>query len=124
MGAENQSLFTLSDDSLSFYLDINNYPELKAIVPFLADQNFEVYGPEYNQGMSEADYLDMIYFLLGEDGPEAITNGVMEININVPGTITAADGCRIAGTNTAVFTFPIIDFLLLNTPLSFSVAWE
>ena len=124
MGADNQSLFTISDNSLSFYLDINNYPELKAIVPFLSDQNFEVYGPEYNQGMSETDYLDMIYFLLGEDGPEAISNGLIDVNITVPGTVTEADGCTIVDDNTVRFSFPIIHFLLLNEPLSFSVAWN
>ena len=124
MGAENQSLFEITDNSISFHLDISNYPELKALVPFLSDQNFEVYGPEYNQGMSEQDYLDMIYFLLGEDGPEAVSNGTVEIRITVPGTITSASGCRIEGTNTAIYAFPIIDFLLLNNPLSFSISWE
>ena len=124
MGAENQSLFTLSENSMSFYLDINNYPELKAVVPFLADQNFEVYGPEYNQGMSEADYLDMIYFLLGEDGPEAITNGVININIEVPGNVVSTAGCTQTGDSSVSYTFPIIDFLLLGEPLAFTVEWE
>ena len=66
-GAADQSFVKIGENSFSFYLDINNYPELKTIVPFLADPNFEVYGPEYNQGMGEADYLEMIYFLLGND---------------------------------------------------------
>lgn len=124
LGAENQTLFALTDNSLSFHLDISNYEELKSAVPFLADPNFEVYGPEYNQGMSETDYLDMIYFLLGEDGPEAITKGIIEIAISVPGTITEASNCDITGENTVSFNFPIIDFLLLNEPLEFSVSWE
>ncbi len=124
MGAENQTLFTLSSNSLSFHLDIDNYSELKSAVPFLADPNFEVYGPEYNQGMSETDYLDMIYFLLGEDGPEAITNGIISVNITVPGTITDAAGCSVTGENTAAFSFPIIDFLLLSESLEFSVTWN
>ena len=124
MGAENQSIFTLTDNSIAFSLDINNYPELKSIVPFLADPNFEVYGPEYNQGMSEADYLDMIYFLLGEEGPEAVTNGTVEVLLTVPGTITETKGCTAINGNTASFEFPIIDFLLLNTPLSFSIVWQ
>ena len=124
MGAENQTLFVLDDHSISFSLDMENYQELKAVVPFLADPNFEVYGPEYNQGMSEADYLDMIYFLLGEDGPDAVANGVVEVSITVPGTITDAEGCKVTGTDTASFRFPIIDFLLLNEPLAFSIEWE
>ena len=124
MGAADQSLFTITGSSLSFYLDINNYQELKAVVPFLADQNFEVYGPEYNQGMTESDYLDMIYFLLGEDGPEAIANGLINVNITLPGKVSSAEGCSITGDNTVQFSFPIIKFLLLNEPLSFSVEWN
>ena len=123
-GIENQSLFTLTDGSFAFHLDISNYGELKEIVPFLADPNFEVYGPEYNQGMSDADYLEMISFLLGEDGPEAIRNGLVTVRISVPGTITATEGAEAAEPSVAEFSFPIISFLLLNDPISFSVSWE
>ena len=124
LGAENQTLFALTDNSLSFHLDISNYEELKSAVPFLADPNFEVYGPEYNQGMSETDYLDMIYFLLGEDGPEAIANGMVTMDITVPGTVMNTENAEITGENTARYSFPIIAFLLLNEPLSFSIEWQ
>ena len=94
------------------------------IVPFLADPNFEVYGPEYNQGMSEADYLDMIYFLLGEEGPDAISNGNVTINLTVPGTVTETVNAEKISDNTISYSFPVISFLLLSEPLSFSVQWE
>ena len=123
-GIGDQSLMTLTDNSFSFHLDIANYAELKEIVPFLADPNFEVYGPEYNQGMSEADYLEMISFLLGEDGPGAIENGLVTVRISVPGTITEAENAEITGASSAEFSFPIISFLLLNEPISFSISWE
>lgn len=123
-GAENQSFVRIDDSSFSFYLDINNYPELKTIVPFLADPNFEVYGPEYNQGMSEEDYLEMIYFLLGEEGPGAISNGEVTINITVPGTITSAENAEKTSDSSISYSFPVIAFLLLSEPLSFSVSWQ
>lgn len=119
-----QSLITLSDSHFAFYLDINNYEELKEMVPFLGDSNFEVYGPEYNQGMSEEDYLEMISFLLGEEGPEAIENGLVTVNIEVPGTITATESAVKVNDSIASYSFPIISFLLLNEPLSFSIDWE
>ena len=122
-GAAEQSLINRDEKSFSFYLDINNYPELKTIVPFLADPNFEVYGPEYNQGMSEADYLEMIYFLLGEEGPDAISNGEVTINITVPGTITSVENAEQISENTISYSFPVIAFLLLSQPLSFSASW-
>ena len=123
LGISEQSIFSIGDNSFSFYLDINNYPELKTIVPFLADPNFEVYGPEYNQGMSEADYLEMIYFLLGEEGPDAISNGEVTINITVPGTITSVENAEQISENTISYSFPVIAFLLLSQPLSFSASW-
>ena len=123
-GAADQSFVKIGENSFSFYLDINNYPELKTIVPFLADPNFEVYGPEYNQGMSEDDYLDMIYFLLGEDGPDAIRNGLISVTMNVPGTLTEVTGGEKLDDNSVRFSFPIIDFLLLNEPIEFSASWE
>ena len=123
-GAEDQSFVKIDETGFSFYLDINNYPELKTMVPFLADPNFEVYGPEYNQGMSEEDYLEMIYFLLGEEGPGAISNGEVTINIEVPGTITAVENAERISDNTISYSFPVIAFLLLSEPLSFSVSWQ
>ena len=123
-GVEGQSLLEATGNSLTFHLDISNYPELKEIVPFLADPNFEVYGPEYNQGMTEDEYLEMISFLLGEDGPEAIRNGLVSFSITVPGTITGTENAVVTGECTASYSFPIIAFLLLNEPLSFSIEWQ
>ena len=123
---ENEYLISFSYSSLEELLSDFNADEqtLLKIVPFLADPNFEVYAAEYNQGMSEEDYLDMIYFLLGEDGPEAIRNGQVTMDITVPGTITATEGCEAIDSNTIRFSFPIIDFLLLNEPISFSAEWN
>ena len=117
-------MLRVSDKSLSFYVDIDNFDELTKIVPFLADPNFEVYGPMYNQGTTEEDYLDMIYYLLGEEGPDAIANGEVSIIVSVPGNITRVSNATKVSYNKARFTFPIIDFLLLNEPLTFTVDWR
>lgn len=124
LGGSSQTLFKESSNSISFYVDINNFEELTKIVPFLADPNFEVYGPLYNKDTTEEDYLDMIYFLLGEDGPDAIRNGKVIIDIKVPGTITTLKGATKVNSTTARFTFPIIDFLLLSHPLTFEINWR
>ena len=124
LGAANNTLITETENSFSFFVDINNFEELTKIVPFLADPNFEVYGPLYNQGMTEEEYLDMIYYLLGEEGPDAIKNGEVKVNIEVPGTISSVEGAVKTGDRKAEFKFPIIDFLLLNKPISFKVSWN
>lgn len=123
-GTDSQTLLSQGDDYLSFHLDIDNYAELKKAIPFLSDPNFEVYGPEYNIGMSETDYLDMIYFLLGEEGPGAITDSLITIDITVPGNIAECSGVEKIGKDTVRYSFPLIDFLLLAEPMEFFVSWD
>ena len=123
-GVENFSVLEGDDHSLSFYLDINNYSELKEMIPFLADPNFEVYGPEFNQGMSEADYSDMIFYLLGEEAPEALQTSLITINFTLPGELTKAEGVTVTGENSCSNSYPLIDFLLLSKPMSFSISWN
>ncbi len=67
---------------------------MEAIVPFLADPNFEVFLPEYNIGYTEEEYLEMIVFLLGEEAPEKITNSYIKLRVAVPGTITSYSNCK------------------------------
>jgi hypothetical protein len=74
---------------MTFYLDLENYPQLTKVIPFLADKNFEPFGPTYNQGISAEDYLEMISFMLGDEGPDAITSSSIVLDLQTPGDITA-----------------------------------
>lgn len=123
-GGNGQTLITVTDNKLDFFLDINNYPELKNIIPFLSDPNFEVFLPEYNIGYSEDDYLEMIVFLLGEEAPEKIKNSFISLQIKLPGNATNYKNVKKLNTDTVLFEFELIDFLLLSSPLSFSVSWK
>jgi hypothetical protein len=122
-GDKDQTLLTLDGTTLKFYLDINNYNQLVKVIPFLSDPNFETFGPAYNQGMSEKDYLDMISFMLGDEGPDAIRNSTITINIKAPAPITFCSGGTKVDATTFRFQFPLIDFLLLNKPMQFSLSW-
>ena len=51
-GTKNQSVLTLNNNNLVFYLDLDNYYQLTKAIPFLADPNFEPFGPEYNDSVS------------------------------------------------------------------------
>ncbi|MBN2859784.1 MAG: hypothetical protein JXK93_05945 [Sphaerochaetaceae bacterium] len=124
---EEQSLLTItkkgSRTRMSFYLDLDNYPELERIVPFMADENFETFGPRYNVGMSEAEYLEMIMYILGEEGPPAIDESVISLRLNTPGRILASEGGVMESSNTIRFDIPLIDILLLGEPVSFYAEW-
>ncbi len=123
-GGRSNTLLTLTGNSVSFTLSLENYGELKSVIPILSDSSFEVYGPEYSNGMSEDEYYEMISFLLGEEGPEVLRRSSVTVTFTLPGTVTEVTGAEKSGENTVSYTFPIIDFLLLNNPLSFSVKWN
>lgn len=118
-----QTLLTLTDTSMAFSLSMENYEQLVPIIPFLADPNFEAFGPLYNQGLSEEDYLEMISFMLGEEGPPAIEQSTITLLLETPRPIkTMTSGKKLTPT-TYEFSFPLIDFLLLDKPITFTVTW-
>ena len=63
-------------------------------------------------------------FLLGEDGPEALKKSFVSIEIETPGDITSIKGAMKTGEKKAVYSFPVVDFLTLNNPLSFTIEWK
>ena len=123
-GGKGNSLLIISDNKMTLNLTYDNYEELEDVIPFLSDPNFEVYGPRYSNGMSEEEYMDMISFLLGEAGPEALKKSFVSIEIETPGVITAIKGAMKIGERKAVYSFPVVDFLTLNNPLSFTIEWK
>ncbi len=124
LGAGNdQSLLKKSNNSLIFNLSMDNYDQLVPVIPFLADENFEAFGPVYNQGLSEGDYLEMISFMLGEEGPPAIEKSTITLRIATPKPIKSFTNGKKVGANLYEFSFPLIDFLLLADPITFSVNW-
>lgn len=121
--SDNQSIIIINDNKLNFYLDLNNYYQLTKAIPFLADPNFEPFGPEYNEGLNEDDYLEMISFMLGEEGPDAIRDSVITLNFETPSPIKSFTGGKKISSNQFQYSFPLIDFLLLAEPLEFELQW-
>lgn len=120
---QNQQLLKTTPYSVTFYLTLDTYDQLVPIIPFLADENFEAFGPLYNQGLSAEDYLEMISFMLGEEGPPAIEQSTITLLLETPRPIkTMTSGKKLTPT-TYEFSFPLIDFLLLDKPITFTVTW-
>jgi hypothetical protein len=112
-----------SDTTLLIHLDLENYPQLARMIPFLADPNFETFGPLYNEGMSEEEYLDMISYILGEEGPPSIEESVISLRLTAPSVIKRQSGGIHESPNSIRFDIPLIDFLLLAEPIEFSATW-
>ncbi len=109
--------------TLKIYLDLDNYPQLEKIIPFLADPNFETFGPRYNEGMSEDEYLDMISYILGEEGPPSINDSTISLMVTTPKPFIAHEGGIRESSSAIRFEIPLIEFLLLAEPIEFSVTW-
>ena len=99
-------------------INMDNYEQLTKMIPFLADPNFEVYGPLYNNDLTEDEYLEMVSFILGEQCPESIGNSSIKIQVVAPKAITAHNG-KARNSKTVEFSFPLIDFLLLHHSIDF-----
>ncbi len=120
---KDQQLLKATNDSITFYLTLETYPQLVPIIPFLADENFEAFGPVYNQGLSADDYLEMISFMLGEEGPPAIEQSTITLRVTTPKPIKSMTNGKKLDSTTYEFSFPLIDFLLLDKPITFTVTW-
>ena len=121
-GHADQSIITIrkaeSRTRVEISINMDNYEELTEIIPFLADPNFEVYGPLYNNDLTEEEYLEMVSFILGEQCPESIGKSKISIVVSAPKDIVSHNG-KLMDSKTVEFSFPLIDFLLLHHSIDF-----
>ncbi|MBP5552214.1 MAG: hypothetical protein J6X41_02425 [Spirochaetales bacterium] len=121
-GQADQTIVTVSKADtrtrVEISINMDNYPQLTKIIPFLADPNFEVYGPLYNNDLTEEEYLEMVSFILGEQCPESIGNSKISIQVVAPKAIVSHNG-KLRNSKTVEFSFPLIDFLLLHESIDF-----
>ena len=124
---EDQDLVTVSKNfkaltHLEFKLNLENWETLTTMVPFLAERNFAVWGPVYNNPpyayVTEEDYKDLVGFILGEDGPQAIDKSKITIVIELPKKVVSTNGEKLTDKKIS-FSFPLIDFLLLHDEICF-----
>lgn len=123
---KDQDLLVLKNNGSSsrfeLKLNLENYSVLSSVLPFLAEPNFEVWGPVYNNPpydyLTEEDYKDLVSFVLGEDGPQSIDSSVIEIRVSTAQSIKDTNGELLSPTE-VLFSFPLIDFLLLHEEILF-----
>ncbi len=121
--SQRQDILTLQGNALHIRLSLGNYHELERIVPLLASDDFKPFGPRFNQGISEDEYLEMLAFMLGDDAPDAVRSSTISLQIETPQPITSTQGMQKDGPQRATLSFPLIDLLLLQKPIEASVSW-
>jgi hypothetical protein len=109
--------------TLKLHLDKANYATLSTLFPALSDPVFAGMSPQQNDVVSEAEYLQMIEFSLGADGPALLKKSFVTLTIKPEGAITAQSGGTISG-GAVVFKIPLLKILVLDTPLDYSVSFR
>jgi hypothetical protein len=109
--------------SLKVHIDRKNFKELSAVFPAMNGAAFEGIAPQEQDTITESEYLEMIQFTLGPEGPAALKASFFDLVVKPEGTIVSQTGGTV--TNGSVtFRIPLIRVLLLDKPLDFSLVWK
>jgi hypothetical protein len=109
--------------TLKVHLTRNNFEQLYSLFPIMNNPLFESFGPMENEGVTEEEYLDMLEFAFGEDGPQGVKKSEIELDVKVDGAVVSQTGGKQRG-NTVTFSIPLIDILLLQEPLTYSIVFK
>ncbi len=96
---------TSSGDSTQFraHFDKTNYLQISALFPMVDQTLLQMFGPQEGISIAEDEYLEMMSFALGEEGPPAIKESLLETVVTVPGTVVSQSGGATVGSTV---TFP------------------
>ena len=109
--------------TLELYLDRGNYRQLSAMFPVLANPIFESLGPQEGDTTTEEEYLEIMAFAFGEEGPDVVRNSHIEVTVRTNGTIVSQRGGTLSGGN-VVFRIPLVRVLLLDKPLDYALSFK
>ena len=109
--------------SLKFHLDRGNFEHIYSLFPILANPVVESFGPLKNEDTSEKEYLEMMEFAVGEEGPEGIRNSFINLVIKISGRLLSQSGGTINKEGVS-FQIPLIRVLLLDQPLDYSITFD
>jgi len=109
--------------TVKLHLDRTNYTQLSVVFPQLKDPTFQSLGPQVDDTITEAEYLDMIRFSMGDDGPAALKKSFITLTIDPEGDIVSQTGGTVSG-GAVTFKIPLIRLLVLDKPLDYSVTFQ
>jgi hypothetical protein len=109
--------------TMKVHLDKQNYGRLAALFPVLSDPLFAGMGPQAGQSVSAAEYLKMIEFSLGSDGPAQLLKSNVVLTVKPEGEIVSQSGGTVSG-DSVIFKVPLLRVLILDKPLDYSLAYK
>ena len=102
------------------YLDLANYGLLSEVFPLLEDPVIRSMGPQEHKQSTPEGYLEVMSFVLGPTGPDALSASRVTVHVTAEGELVSQRGGRVEG-GLAVFEVPLLDLLLLHEPLDVDI---
>ena len=112
------------ENTLKLHLDKQNFRQVASFSEALDNPLFDMFGPQEDEATSEQDYYEMIEFAFGEAGAKGLKVSTVDLEITVTGRLISQTGGKSIDENTAVFSIPLIDILLLNKSLDYSIKFR
>jgi hypothetical protein len=109
--------------TLKLHLDRATYKQLSVVFPLLADPMFAGLGPQANEKISDEEYLEMVRFSLGDEGPGLLKKSFIDLTIKPEGEIVSQTGGTLANGG-VLFRIPLLRLLVLDKPLDYSVSFK
>jgi hypothetical protein len=115
---------------LEIRLNRENFSQLKGLVPLLDDPFLSIYGPEGSKGLSEDEYRETIRWTFedSESYPgetlDAFDTSFLILDVTVPREVVSHRGGEKISSRTVEFRIPLIDVLLLNDEIYYSVEYR
>lgn len=123
-----ETLISFSTSNGVSTLDVNfSLESFEAIMisnPSLDSPLMQAFGPLANEGLTNADYLDMMEFALGPESRMGISNSTLALVINVDGEIIEQFGGELIDNTSVKFSIPLLDILILDEELHYSVKFK
>jgi hypothetical protein len=109
--------------TLKLHLDRTNYAQVAKILPGMSNPLFEGMGPQESDTITEEEYLEMITFSLGEEGPALLKKSFIDVTIRPEGELVSQVG-GTAANGGVLFRIPLLRLLVLDKPLDYSVTFK
>jgi hypothetical protein len=75
------------------------------------------------EALSKAEYLELVASVYGKPIADEIAGASIRASVDFPGRLRSVQGGRASGRR-AEFNIPLLDVLVLESPLVYEVAWN
>jgi hypothetical protein len=116
---------TPSGGRLTLSLDRNSGPKVLALISReVADYLSVLMAPvSTGESLTKGEYLSLVTSIYGKGIADEITGAKIRAFIDFPGPINAVQGGTYTGKR-AAFEVPLLDILVLETPLNYEIRWN